>query len=107
VIFLLMVFLRDPYHLAAIFLIDSVIKGAHVLAVSALWYDAIPLEVYSIGSAIRGVIYESSAAVGSLVGVYLWASLGFTSSFYIAGTAQLTAAFVAVSLIREIKDEKK
>jgi len=106
IMFLLMVFARDPYHLAAIFLIDTIIEEAHVLSVSALWYDAIPLEVYSIGSAVRGVLYQFSATIGSLLGAYLWATLGSASSFCIAGTAQITAASVALYLIREIKDEK-
>jgi len=66
-VWLLMVFVRDPYHLAAIFLTQSAIEAIHVLAVRALWYDAIPLEVYSIGMAIVGVAYGSSAVLGSLL----------------------------------------
>jgi len=104
--FLLMVFLRDPYHVAAVFLVDSVIEGAHELAVGALWYDAIPLEVYSIGSAIRGVIYGVSSVAGSLLGAYLWANLGPTLSFYTIFTAEITRGFLALYLIRDIKDEK-
>ena len=56
---------------------------------------------------IRGVMYGSSAMLGSLLGAHLWANLGSTSAFYIAGTAQIAAAFIALILIRDIKDEKQ
>lgn len=100
---LLMVFVRDPYHLAAIFLINSAIDTAHILAVRALWYDAIPLEVYSIGVSMRGMVYGFSAVAGSLLGAYLWASLGPASSFYIKFSAEITRGFAALYLIRDVK----
>ncbi|MEM2100197.1 MAG: MFS transporter [Thermoproteota archaeon] len=102
---LLLVFVRDPYLLAAIFLFESATGIGHVLAVTALWYDAIPIEVYSIGSAISGVIYGCTEVVGFLLDAYLWASLG-PVSFYIMSTGRLLSSFVALHLIRDIKNEK-
>lgn len=101
---LLMVFTKDPYHIAVILLANSVVDTAHMLAVGALWYDAIPLEVYSIGSAIRGVAYGISGMTGSLLSAYLWANLGPISSFYIKFSAEITRGFAALYLIRDIRD---
>jgi len=103
VMYLTFAFIRDPYQIAAIFLIQSIIGTAHVLAVGALWYDAIPLEVYPIGAAIRGVIYGCSGMIGSLLGAYLWSTLGAITSFYIAFATEIIRGFIALCLIRDIK----
>jgi len=97
----------DPYQIAVIFLVQQLVEAAHMVSVNALWYDAIPLEVYSIGSSIRGVIYGCSSVIGSLLGAYLWANLGSSLSFYITFTAEVVRGFVALILIRDITGKKK
>jgi len=101
--YLLFVFTRDPYQIATIFLVQSIIGTAHMLAVGALWYDAIPLEVYPIGVAIRGMIYGCSGMLGSLLGAYLWATLGAIASFYLAFATEIIRGFIALYMIRDIK----
>ncbi len=100
---LLLVFVRNPYQIAAIFLVESVTGIVRMLAVSALWYDAIPIEVYPIGNAIVGVIYGCSSVAGPLLDAYLWANLGPSASFYIMSIGRVSSSFVALYLIRDIK----
>jgi len=99
---LFMVFVKDPYSLAVILLTNSVVDTAYALAESALWYDAIPVEVYSIGVSIRGVVYGFSGMAGSLLGAYLWTILGPVSAFYIKFSSEITRGFVSLYLIRDV-----
>ena len=101
---LLMVFVKDAYLLAFILILDSIVDTAHVLAVYALWYDAMPLEVYPIGIAVRGVAYGVTGMTGSLLGAYLWTNLGSIPSFYIKFVAEITRGLIALYLIRDIID---
>jgi predicted MFS family arabinose efflux permease len=104
---LLMVFVKDPYILAFILILNSIVDIAHVLTVHALWYDAMPLEVYPLGSAVRGIAYGVTGMTGSLLGAHLWANLGATSSFYIKFIAEISRGLIALYLIRDIIDESK
>lgn len=102
---LLMAFIKDPYLLATFFLALTTIDIAHVLSVGALWYDAIPQEVYSLGMSFVGIIYGVSNVAGALLGAYLWVALGPISSFYLMATAQFIRGFIALHLIRDLKKE--
>ena len=102
---LLMVYVKDPYFLSTIFLINSVVDTGYIIAEQTLWYDAIPIEVYSIGVSIRGVVYGFSGMTGSLIGAYIWANLGSFSSFLIKSIAEFSRGLLAVYLIRDIKSK--
>jgi len=103
IVFLLMAFIRDPYIIAGMFLMESITGSAHMLSVGPLWYEAIPPEVYPIGAAVRGVIYGCFGMVGSILGAYLWSSLGPINSFYIMSSTYIVSALVAYWLIRDFK----
>jgi len=103
---LLLIFTKDPFLLAAILLINSVVDLAYTLSLTALWYDAIPLESYPTGVAIRGVIYGLCNIVGSLLVAHLWVHLGPPMSFCIISTTQIASSILAFSLVRDIRIQK-
>ena len=102
---LLISFTRNPYYLAIIMLGNSVIDLAYTLSLTALWYDAIPLENYPTGVAIRGMIYGFCNMLGSLLVAHLWANLGATTTFWIVSATQIASVILASSLVRDIKTE--
>jgi len=101
-----LIFVRDPYLLAATMLVASFVMIPGGVATSALWYDAIPLEVYSIGVAFRNVIYGVSSVVGSFLGAYLWTNAGPTSSLGILFIVEIIRGSISLYFIRDIKDER-
>jgi len=102
---LLISFTRNPYYLAIIMLSNSVVDLACTLSLTALWYDAIPLENYPTGVAVRGVIYGFCNMLGSLLVAHLWANLGATTTFWIVSATQIASVILASSLVRDIKTE--
>ena len=102
---LVMAFVRDPYYLATALLMNSIVDLAFTLSLTALWYDAIPLESYPTGVAIRGVVYGLCNMVGSLLVAYMWANPGVIPSLCMISATQIISGIIAFCLVRDISGE--
>jgi len=102
---LVMAFVRGPYYLATALLMNSIVDLAFTLSMTALWYDAIPLESYPTGVAIRGVVYGLCNMIGSLLVAYMRANPGVIPSLCMISTTQIISGIIAFCLVRDIRGE--
>jgi len=99
----LMAHVTDMYLVAAVYLTTEIIGIGHNLAVSKLWFAAIPKEIFPMGSAVRNTFYGITAAFGALLGAFFWSILGPQLSFYVMSSTYLLHASTAAFIIKEPK----
>lgn len=97
----LMAHVTNMYLIAAIYLIQEIAGTGHMVAVPKLWYAAIPRKIFPMGAAIRNMAYGLTAAIGALLGAYMWSHLGPQPSFYIMAGTYLLHVSTVLFLIKE------
>ena len=99
----LYIYLTDPLLLLLLLAITSIYEIGTGLAVSAYWYEAIPLKVYPMGVAIRDSIYLIATVIGGIIGGILWGTTNPQTCFAIMSLDYAIQTIIAALVLKEEK----